>query len=192
MKNILLIGAITLLPSVAAAKDTTVQTLTSLHDQAAILTQQLNVTKLQASIALAGGDPSTVPTPSPTGGPGLSAPPTSVPQVGNNLPTIISIVGSDSALTATVQTSTGTAIVTAPGQMLPGGLLVKSITADGVTVLNGPNVISLPFAGSAAQSATPAPSSAPAAYNATPSHLPALVPLNLPALPGASQGATAP
>jgi type IV pilus biogenesis protein PilP len=192
MKKFVLIGAFALMPSAGFASDPTVQELTSLHDQVAILTQQLAVAKLQSSIAQAGGDPSGVPTPAPTGIPGLAMAPAPLPQT-SNVPSIISIVGSGATLTATLQTTTGTAIVTAPGQMLPGGLLVKSITADGVTVLYGPNVVSLPFAGGIAAQTAPTANTAatPVPVNAASLHGPSLSPLPLPPLPGA-QGMTAP
>jgi type IV pilus biogenesis protein PilP len=173
-KTLLRSAALALLPSIAFADPSSdVQQLTALHNQVAILTQQLAVARLQAQIAQQ-GSASSAATPAAPPVPGAPAP---VPAASNlapavSLPTIISIVGSGIHLTATLQTQSGTELVVVPGQALPGGLTVYRITENGVSVLQGGNIIPLPFA-----SDSPAPaSSTPASTTAATTMLPRIIP----------------
>jgi type IV pilus biogenesis protein PilP len=178
-KLLLRSAALALLPAIAFADPTsTVQQLTALHNQVAILTQQLAVARLQAQIAQQDGGASTA---SPAGASAPSAP-SPTPAASNvpmpaSLPTIISIVGSGIHLTATLQTQGGTELVVVPGQALPGGLTVYSITENGVSVLQAGNIVTLPFAGDSSSTASSPP--APTELNS----LPPIFPISPPVMP---------
>ena len=183
MKKILLRGAVlALLPAIAFADPaSTVQQLTNLHNQVAILTQQLAVARLQSQIAQQGGAAS------PASPAGASAPGTPFPAAAA-LPTVISIIGSGIHLTATLQTLSGTELVVVPGQALPGGLTVYSVTENGVSVMQAGNIVPLPFAG---DNTAPAASSGemnamPRIIPAAPSIMPSMTPPTLPPLPGSN------
>jgi type IV pilus biogenesis protein PilP len=160
MKKTLLRGAaLALLPSIALADPSSdVQKLTALHNQVAILTQQLAVARLQAQIAQQGGASSSA---SPVGASAPGVPAQNLASAAP-LPTIISIVGSGIHLTATLQTQSGTELVVAPGQALPGGLTIYRITENGVSVLQAGNIIPLPFAGDTPSTASSTPAATPA------------------------------
>ena len=186
MKKTLLRGMVfALLPAIALADTAptpTVQRLTDLHTQVAVLTQQLAVAKLKSQIARQNNaaKPAAPATPAtsadgltagapPPGGiklafPGFpaapSAPaaaPAAAAATNNSVTTavaaamsmtIVSIIGSGTHLTATLQTSTGAEIIVAPGQKLPGGFAVDKITENGVSVARDGHIVPLLFAGS--------------------------------------------
>jgi type IV pilus biogenesis protein PilP len=158
MKKILSAGvALAFFPAIALADPATIQQLTVLHNQVAILTQQLAAAKLQGEIAQAGGASST---PAPFAG-GAAAPAAPIAPA-NTLPTVVSIMGGGDRLTATLQTSTGTQLVVSPGQALPGGLTVYRINSDGVSVMQAGNIVPLSFVGAAAAPSGSTPSNATA------------------------------
>lgn len=184
MKKILLRGvALALLPAIAFADPpSSVQQLTALHNQVAILTQQLAVARLQAQIAQQGASPASPAGATDPAAPAI-APAASTAPVAVSLPTIISIVGSGIHLTATLQTQSGNELVVSPGQALPGGLTVYSITENGVSVLQAGNIVPLPFAGDSSSTASTASSaSVPAALNS----LPRIIPPPPPVMPSMS------
>ncbi len=185
MKKMLLrSAALALLPAIAFADPaSTVQQLTTLHNQVAILTQQLAVARLQAQIVQQGA-------PAGTSASGASSPVQAAANAPTaaSLPTVVSIIGSGIHLTATLQTQSGAELVVVPGQALPGGLTVYSITENGVSVMQAGNVVPLPFAGDS--SATASSSSAPTDLNSLPRIIPPPPPImpsmTSPNLPGSN------
>lgn len=155
MKKIALIAfcATGILPNFAHAADPasptlaptdTVQRLTDLHNQIAILTQELAIAKLKTGIAQNGGSPgassdepngavAAAPTPAPS-----QLPPTP-------LPTIYSITGAGSHLNGILSMPDGSQLVVSPGTALPGGLLIHDISPTGIQVMQAGNLVPLSF-----------------------------------------------
>lgn len=155
MKKIAVIAfyAAGVLPNFAHAADptspilepaATVQRLTDLHNQIAILTQELAVAKLKTDIAKNGGSPgassdepngavAAVPTPAPP-----QLPPTP-------LPTIYSITGAGSHLNGILSMPDGSQLVVSTGTALPGGLMIHDISPTGIQVMQAGNLVPLSF-----------------------------------------------
>lgn len=171
-------------PTSALPPSTTISQLDALHDQIAVLKQQLQIAKLKAGISDAGKSGSGSSSATPTGFPGIGygqprqpAPVTSAPPA--SMPRVVSIDGRGSSLSAVLMMPDGGEVVATPGLGLGDGLTVHDVTASGVRVMKAGNLLPLPFistqAGTQASPEPAAPVSVP-----TPLAYP-------PSLPGAGQ-----
>ncbi|MDD2859892.1 MAG: type IV pilus biogenesis protein PilP [Acidiphilium sp.] len=171
-------------PTPPSTPSTTISQLDALHDQIAVLKQQLQIAKLKAGISDAGKSGSGASAATPTGFPGIgygqprqSAPVTSAPQA--SMPRVVSIDGRGSSLSAVLMMPDGGEVVATPGLGLGDGLTVHDVTASGVRVMKAGNLLPLPFISTQASTqASPEPVA------------PVSVPTPLaypPSLPGAGQ-----
>lgn len=136
----------------------------SLSDQIAVLKQQVKIAKLKAQIANAGKSPSnggvsSLPGALPPGlglvrGPGNPKAAGQPPR--RSEPEIVSIDGRGNHLIAELLMPSGGEVIASHGNTLSDGLVVRSVTPDGVSVVKDGKVVSLPFEGSAAPAATTA------------------------------------
>ena len=137
----------------------------NLSDQIAVLQQQVRIAKLKAQIANAGKSPG-------NGGAGGSGSlPPGVGFIGRaraggqsparqaakpSLPEIVAIAGKGAQLLAELRMPAGGEVVASHGNTLSDGLVVRSVTSEGVSVVKDGKVVSLPFEGSATPATTAA------------------------------------
>jgi type IV pilus biogenesis protein PilP len=117
--------------------DSTAGQIDALNARIAVLEAQLKIAKLQASIKKAKDGGSTAGTaPGFQGVPSYPMPIGNVGQPGGSggMPRVESISGAGSRLSATVSLPDGGRRIVVPGSRLPGGLVVRSVTANGVEV----------------------------------------------------------
>jgi type IV pilus biogenesis protein PilP len=135
-----------------------------LQRQIAVLEQQLKIAELKKQIREAddtgtkesGNNPVAPPAPASALGPSVAATPSVPPPL--PLPQVVSISGLGNHLAATLRLAAGGLVIAYPATGLPGGLTVHDVSADGVHVMKGGELIPLPFAGADAQAtAAPAP-----------------------------------
>lgn len=137
----------------------------SLSDQIAVLKQQVKIAKLKAQIANAGKSPSN------GGAGGAGSLPPGVGFIGRarsggqsavrhrakpSLPEIVAIAGKGTQLIAELKMPAGGEVVASHGNTLSDGLVVRSVTPEGVSVVKDGKRVALPFEGSAAPAATTA------------------------------------
>ena len=128
----------------------TVQQLSVLNDQIQVLKSQLLIAQLNANIQTAkhqqatGADQTDRPVvPMLPATQPVEDPPTAVPP---SLPQIISIEGRGGHLSADLLMPGGGEVVASPGLPLAGGLTVHDVSVSGVQVMQGGNLVPLPFA----------------------------------------------
>jgi type IV pilus biogenesis protein PilP len=111
--------------------------LSQLRNEYLVLQQEQAIADLKDKLHLDGSS-NAVATPDPV--------PTSVPEEPATLPTVLSLFGGRH-ITATLLLPSGTTESAYPGEGLPGGLTVYDVSTNGVRVMQGGNLITLPFAG---------------------------------------------
>ncbi len=159
-RTLFLVSTCLLVPAISFAKpvpssggNATVSQLDALHDQIAVLKQELEVAKLKAGIKNAGNPNASMAPPALTGFPGLAygqppRPATTIPQrPSHTLPRIVAIDGRGTRLSALLLMPDGGEIVAKPGLGLGDGLTVHDITASGVRVMKAGDLVPLPFVG---------------------------------------------
>lgn len=169
-------------PAASSGGNTTISQLDALHDQIAVLKQELEVAKLKAGIKNAGSPNASMASPPPTGL-AYSQPPrpatTIAQRPSHTLPRIVAIDGRGTRLSALLLMPDGGEIMAKPGLGLGDGLTVHDITASGVRVMKAGDLVPLPFVGSGDD--TPAPADQ---GNSSPAPRQISYP---PALPGAAR-----
>lgn len=175
-------------PTPPSTPSTTISQLDALHDQIAVLKQELQIAKLKAGISNAGKSGSGSSPTTPTGFPGIGygqpqQPVAATPAPQALMPRVVSIDGRGSRLSAVLMMPDGGEVVATPGLGLGDGLTVHDVTASGVRVMKGGNLLPLPFVSGQAspQASTQAPQE-PAAPVSVPAPL-----AYPPSLPGAGQ-----
>lgn len=136
-----------------SATSTTVRQLDTLHDQIAVLKEELQIAKLKAGIKDAGKAGPRTSASTSSGFPAFSYGPPALPRASTvvshhePMPRIVSIDGRGSQLSAVLTMPDGGEVVVTPGMGLGDGLTVHDITAAGVRIIHGGKLLPLSFIG---------------------------------------------